>query len=115
MKKCYFHLLCRPRNLIIDNDCKLLKQQQIARNLGILDAGILGYWNSGIKGILSFLIKLIGYPGCIIIINIKHFTETIVTSQKVGKEILNPDRPLIIKLKISETRVQADLKKKQVR
>ncbi len=28
--------------------------------------------------------------------------------------MLNPDRPLIIKLKISETRMQADLKKKQV-
>ncbi len=51
----------RSRNLFLNNDYKLLKLHQIARNLDILDAGILGCWNSGIKGILSFLIKLIGY------------------------------------------------------
>jgi hypothetical protein len=38
-----------------------------------------------------------------------------VNFKKVGGNILNPDRPLIIKLKISETRMQAYLKKKQVR
>jgi hypothetical protein len=36
-----------------------------------------------------------------------------VNFKKVGGgNILNPDRPLIIKLKISETRMQAYLKKK---